>query len=78
MFFDKHRQSFRYLINLGKIFYKLFLLSRWELSPQDLELIKKYRGSQESSVEIRKQDLKKHLGIRATDYIFGVGFIGTD
>ena len=78
MFFDKHRQSFRYLINLGKICYKLFLLSRWELSPQDLELIKKYRGLQESTVEIRKQDLKKHLGIQATDYIFGVGFIGTD
>ena len=49
------------------------ILFRWELSSQDLEMIKKYRILQEANVEIRKEDLKKHLGVQATDYIFGVG-----
>ena len=61
------------MIELNVQLILIKIIFRWELSPQDLETIKKYRILQEPNVEIRKEDLKKHLGVQATDYIFGVG-----
>ena len=48
---------------------------RWKLSKEDLAIIRNQKKSQSEIVEIRKEDLEKHLGEKATSVIMKVNLL---
>jgi len=60
------------IIILTMFFDKSKQVIRWKLSKEDLAIIRNQKKSQSEIVEIRKEDLEKHLGEKATSVIMKV------